>query len=816
MPSIKLRHIHKFIIIVAVLLTGSVGISMVKAKAPTGYPVPGLDNCQNKEECRKACLSKYPTQCVYYHPELTTELLREIRGVLNEAAEVYAREGGPGGCSTEDQCVKYCQIPGRPGEGVIPECYNYYIGGPGGLWWYNNINITNLAPLWDRMIPAIITAMDKNIEPPAECRTTYANDHLTCVTGCASPTNDDGEERSESCTNFITKTGYFSKDDLELDAKLRELAKQGEKGGCAYSLFDCFDVTGFYAPCAQAEDPVACFALADKYDLIPKKDTELGKKVAPLLKDDQTPGKCTDIIECRDYCSIQANYDECTKFAVKNNLVVEIPDDKKAIFDAMQKGESPGQCKDEVSCRNYCENIDNIGECADFVEKFKLASDDELKEMRQIAEVKRAGVSFPGNCKTKESCLKYCDNSANAVVCMEFALKAGFIPKEDVEAVGKILPYLKSGGKLPGGCTTKESCDTYCGSDTHVNECVDFAVGAGFMNKEEADIVKKVGGKGPGNCKSREACDSYCKDETHTDECIDFAVKAGFVSQEDAEMAKKFGITSGPGNCKSKAECEAFCVLPENQETCFNFAKDHGMLSEQDLKNAEEQEKFLESLDKASPERLACLEKELGPEFFGRFKAGKLTQSEAKSLALETAQRTCEPDIRKETEACLALSCSEFEACLKSLEQVGGEQGGEQQQQAQGTPDPKVTAKAQACQQEKINACLAKSCGEFQACINSLGGGGEQQGGTPDPAVIAKVKSCQPPPPSGDSGEQQQQQGGDQSQIPQGFSSWEAFCRANPGDSRCSAYMPQIPQYPLFLRHSLSAAILNFLLGARK
>lgn len=551
-------------------------------------------------------------------------------------------------------------------------------------------------------------------------------------------------------------------------------------------------------------------------------------------------GSCASYEDCKTYCSVSANYSQCATFAQKIGLEIEIPDDKKAVFAAMQKGESPGQCKNEVSCRTYCEDVDRLGECVDFVEKFNLASPDELKEMRQMADVKKAGVSFPGNCKTKESCLKYCDNSANAVVCMEFAQKAGFIPKEDAEAVGKILPYLKSGGKLPGGCTTKKSCDTYCANDINTNECVDFAAGAGFMTKEDADIVKKTGGKGPGNCKSREACDSYCKDAEHIDECVDFAVKVGFISKEDAEMAKKYKITSGPGGCKSKAECEAFCVV--NQDVCFQFAKDHGMLSEEDLKNIEEQKKFLEELNKAPPEWLACMEKELGSEFFRRFKTGKMTQSEAKSPTLEIAQRKCEketmgPDIRKETEVCLSkatcaefnscfdalpkgqstkqgtqqssgqeqqdetgkkaqaralscfqektdtclsLSCSKFDACMKSLQQGGDKQGG--QQQGSGTQDPKVNAKVQACQKEKINACLTKSCGEFQTCINALGGGGGG-GGTSDPAVQAKFKSCQPKQKEGSGG---QQQSGNQSQIPQGYSSWEAFCRVQPGDSRCA------------------------------
>ncbi|MBI2096729.1 MAG: hypothetical protein HYT40_01045 [Candidatus Sungbacteria bacterium] len=396
---------------------------------------------------------------------------------------------------------------------------------------------------------------------------------------------------------------------------------------------------------------------------------------------------------------------------------------------------------------------------------------------------------------------------------MEFAQKAGFIPKEDAEAVGKILPYLKSGGKLPGGCTTKESCDTYCNDDSNVTECINFAERAGFVSKEDADIVRKTGGKGPGNCKSREACDSYCKDETHIDECVDFAVKAGFISEEDAADAKKYKITSGPGGCEDKAECEAFCVLPENQDTCFNFAKDHGMISEEDLKNIEKyRNQGPPDLSQANPEWLVCMEKEMGSDIFGRFKAGKSGRSDVSVIT--EAQKKCEgemgPDIRKEIEtclskptcaefnscfdalpkgneqsseqktqdeagkkvqarvmacqdetgkekaqekqaACIALSCSEFEACLKALQSSGGDQDGEQQQE-EGTPNPAVNAKFQACQKEKINACLTKPCGEFQTCLNSLGAGGEggEQRGAPDPAVQSKFMSCFPPPPSGE------------------------------------------------------------------
>src|SRR3989338_6085388 len=380
-------------------------------------------------------------------------------------------------------------------------------------------------------------------------------------------------------------------------------------------------------------------------------------------------GSCGSQQECKDYCGVSSNYSKCAAFAKKVGLDIEIPPEQRAILEAMQKGESPSGCEDEASCRAYCEDVSRLGECIDFAEKFNLVSSDDLKEMRQVADAHKSGTAFPGNCKTKESCLKYCDDSTNAVVCMEFALKAGFIPKEDVEAVSQILPYLKSGGKLPGGCTTKESCDAYCGDDTHTTECVDFAEKAGFMTKGDAEIVRKTGGKGPGNCKSREACDNYCKDEAHIDECIDFAVRAGFITAEEAAMTKKFGITSGPGGCQGKAECEAFCVT--NQEVCFEWAKEHGLDMGGGPGTAEECAKVGGTWTETKCELGAseCVKQ-----------GGSWGPDE------ETGEETCNfqgemgPDIRKELEACLGKkTCAEFNSCFDALPK-----GNQQQSSGQG------------------------------------------------------------------------------------------------------------------------------------
>ncbi|MEK9194276.1 MAG: LamG domain-containing protein, partial [Patescibacteria group bacterium] len=423
---------------------------------------------------------------------------------------------------------------------------------------------------------------------------------------------------------------------------------------------------------------------------------KIEKILAPFIKKGQTPGQCESYNECLAYCNIEANFSECAEFAEKIGLdEQEIPLDQQPILVAIQNGEAPGGCKDEVSCRDYCENIDNLKECLDFIEKFNLVSLGELSEMRKMVQAHDAGVLFPGDCKDKEDCFKYCEDAARVIECMEFAQKAGLLAEEDVEAVSKILPYLKSGGKLPGGCTTKESCDVYCESDNNTNECIDFAVEAGFIPREEAEAIKKVGGKGPGNCKSKEACENYCKDEAHVDECIDFALRAGLISEEDAAMAKKFGISSGPGDCKSKAECESFCVLPENQATCSNWAKEHGM------------------------------EGEVGGPGGGGFSG---------------------PGGCKNQEECTAYcTANQGDAACK---QTGGEPGGIEECTKQG------------------GAWNGTSC-DFSGVGNTEQGAATEctkQGGNWDGT------NCNFLPPTNESS--------DPSQVPQGYSSWEEFCKA--------------------------------------
>lgn len=300
-------------------------------------------------------------------------------------------------------------------------------------------------------------------------------------------------------------------------------------------------------------------------------------------------GNCESQSACRSYCDESENTDVCLDFAEKNNLMSEKDVSlAKKFVGSGSKG--PGGCSGKRSCNTYCDDITHIDECVAFAEKNGLMSVEELGEAKKVQSAIAKGVKPPA-CGNKKECDVYCEDSSHMEECINFGVAAGFIQGKELEDSQKMLAAFKRGIR-PLPCHGRKACDEYCGSPDNMEVCMNFAAEAGFMNEKEKDNSQKMlaafkKGVKPPNCRGKEGCDDYCGEEEHMEECANFAEAAGFMTSEEAKMARKTG-GKGPGDCKSKDECDAFCGNPDNQETCFNFAKDNGMMSEKDLKRIEE------------------------------------------------------------------------------------------------------------------------------------------------------------------------------------------------------------------------------------
>ena len=211
-----------------------------------------------------------------------------------------------------------------------------------------------------------------------------------------------------------------------------------------------------------------------------------------------------------------------------------------------------GDCTDKENCREFCEEPENLSPCLDFAEEHGLMSDEELAQARRF---EAAGGEGPGGCTSADSCKEYCEGDISRIdECVAFAEENDLIPEEELAEVRQVQAAIKSGTKFPGDCRNKRECDEYCGNAERMEECMDFALKAGFMKDDERAEAEKVlvalrKGVKPPACAGRggkAACDAYCSDgnESHFDECIAFAEAAGFMSESELRMAR---ITGGKG-----------------------------------------------------------------------------------------------------------------------------------------------------------------------------------------------------------------------------------------------------------------------------
>jgi len=163
-----------------------------------------------------------------------------------------------------------------------------------------------------------------------------------------------------------------------------------------------------------------------------------------------------------------------------------------------------------------------------------------VKALADISDIQYP-VSQLGNCTSETDCRSYCDKPENITACLNFAEQNNLMSKEEIEMAKK---FSAVGNKGPGGCTGKDSCETYCNDISHIDECVSFAEQNNLMPPDKLREAQKVRdaikrGAKPPACGSKKSCDSYCEDPSHMEECITFASEAGLMEGKEKEDAQK-------------------------------------------------------------------------------------------------------------------------------------------------------------------------------------------------------------------------------------------------------------------------------------
>lgn len=286
------------------------------------------------------------------------------------------------------------------------------------------------------------------------------------------------------------------------------------------------------------------------------------------------------------------------------------------------KDKELGNCKSKTDCKKYCDLKENTKKCLEYGAKTGLMSQAEVA----VAEAVTETTNGPGGCTDKESCAKVCDDPANSKVCLDFAQENNLMSSDELEKAKKVMGIISTGGKTPGGCSTPQACKAYCSGGAHVDECIEFAKGAGLISGEEAKEMERgrdfLKNGGPGGCKSREECESYCENDDHQAECEVFFKNAGVPDAKSKDKSGKPPKTGGGAVCKTRDECEAFCKNPANAEACKN------VVIKQDSSSSPETGgdllALLGNINQMPEESKECLKQALGTEIFGKLTKGEM------------------------------------------------------------------------------------------------------------------------------------------------------------------------------------------------
>ncbi len=324
----------------------------------------------------------------------------------------------------------------------------------------------------------------------------------------------------------------------------------GALGATLYPVADlgnCADRTSCETYCDDSQHIDACLDYAASNGLIAGEDLADARKIAPLIKSGQTPGKCTTVQSCRTYCDSDANLNECVNFAVNAGIISgEEAEQVKKVG-----GRGPGNCNSKQACESYCKDSSHTGECVNFAVSHGMMTQEEAEI------VKKTGFGpGPGGCASKSDCDSFCNKRENQVTCIEYGKSMGLVDPDEADLA------------IAAGGMDKETMDNFCNANMeNWKRCSAVWVKKGTMTQEQAEeTLKYKNAPSLGGCgnEDMECKTAYCNRNENYDECARYEVYIGKMTQAEYDAIKQQMINSeaekqriAEEDAKHQAEVEA-------------------------------------------------------------------------------------------------------------------------------------------------------------------------------------------------------------------------------------------------------------------
>ena len=258
----------------------------------------------------------------------------------------------------------------------------------------------------------------------------------SCKNKQACKTYCDSADHMTACVSFAEKQGLLKGEDLRISKIVaQKVADKQTPGGCTTQGTCEVYCNGNAAHLDE------CLSFGEQLGVIPASDLAEAKKISSALKNGATmPGQCKTKADCEKYCAVGSHIDECLNFAEASGIIpAEELAQARKVAPFLKNGETPGKCTTKAECDAYCAADAHFTECIGFAEKAGFVSAEDA------AMAKKVGDKGPGGCKGKDQCESYCNDEAHAAECLNFAKDKGLLTQEQLDLVNNGIDQMKSG-----------------------------------------------------------------------------------------------------------------------------------------------------------------------------------------------------------------------------------------------------------------------------------------------------------------------------------------------------------------------------------
>lgn len=329
------------------------------------------------------------------------------------------------------------------------------------------------------------------------------------------------------------------------------------------SLGNCQNTQDCYYYCQIPAHSPACWAYGE-YVLKPD---VLGEQTAANITFPVPElGNCANRQDCFAFCNKPENQDACFAFARKNKLLKETDTNLPPPSEIIAQAKTELGCDSRESCKELCENPQNIEVCRSFAERHKLnipAQNSNYQGPAPDEIMKKAKTQL--GCVSETRCRSFCADPANSSKCLEFARNNKLLDSNQEREVEKL--EVKKGQMIEAakkelGCNSMESCSAFCSQSQNSQKCAELAQKLHYRNDDESQR-KDTKPQNTTPCVSDEDCQKYC--QSHPNECPgliddDINEHKNTSPKLSNKSTDQTGDFIGPTGCKTEGECQAYCL----------------------------------------------------------------------------------------------------------------------------------------------------------------------------------------------------------------------------------------------------------------